>query len=59
MDDYFEMWQKLLLDIEHAVQEGLDEGFDMHPDTVDGGKLIAYKYVLNKMHEFAQERRKR
>ena len=45
----FEKWQSLKSDIERAVEEGVERGFNMTPDTADGGKFVAYRYVLDYM----------
>lgn len=48
---YFEKWQKLKIDMELAVKEGFNEGFNMVPNTSDGGRFIAYRYILDMINE--------
>lgn len=47
----FENWKILREDMECAVEEGVDSGFNNTPDIANGGKYIAYKYVLDKMNQ--------
>lgn len=47
----FNKWQKLKQDMELAVKEGWDRGFNNMPDTADGGKFYAFRYVLDMMNE--------
>ena len=44
-------WQLLKEDIELAVEEGFDRGFNSTPDIAEGGMFKAYRYVLDKMND--------
>ena len=46
--DSTKKWNALKEDIELAVQEGIDCGYDTS-ETVDGGKFYSFRYVLDKM----------
>lgn len=48
--DYKQMWNKVKADMELAVEEGFDRGFHLTPETADGGRFIAYRYVLDMMN---------
>ena len=48
-------WNLLKDDIERAVEEGFQRGFNSVPDTADGGKFTAYRYVLDKMNELDEK----
>ena len=55
MNDFEEMWDSLKYDIEQAVSEGYSRGFNNIPETSDGGKFIAYRYILDKMDKLDAE----
>lgn len=44
-------WERLKNDMELAVEEGFAREFNNAPETADGGKFIAFRYVLDKMNE--------
>lgn len=48
---YSVKWKKMKSDMELAVEEGFSRGFNNAPETADGGKFIAFRYVLDKMNE--------
>ena len=49
--DYKKMWYELMDDMERAVEEGFNSGFHNEPNTGNGRRFIAYRYVLDKMNE--------
>lgn len=51
-----EKWKTLKEDMELAVEEGFQRGFSNTPDTAEGGKFIAYRYVLDMMERLDGEK---
>ena len=52
--NYKDLWYTLKFDIENAVQEGYQQGFDKG-NTVNSGKFKGYKYVLDTMNKMDGE----
>lgn len=44
-------WERLKNDMELAVEEGFNRGFCNSPETSEGGKFVAFRYILDKMNE--------
>jgi hypothetical protein len=53
--DFEQMWKKLKADMELAVEEGFNRGFHSTPETSDGGRFVAFRYVYDKMCEMDGE----
>lgn len=56
MSDFRKMWDDLKFDMELAVEEGFERGFNSQPETEDGGRFIAFRYVLDMMNEMEGEK---
>lgn len=48
-------WTKLKSDVERAVEEGFERGFNNSPETPDGAKFVAFRYVLDLMNRLDGE----
>lgn len=53
-NNYKELWHTLKFDMENAVREGCQQGFDKG-NTVNSGKFKAYQYVLDTMNKMDGE----
>lgn len=53
-NNYKELWNTLKFDMENAVREGYEQGFDKG-STVNSGKFKAYQYVLDTMNKMDGE----
>lgn len=55
--DFRKMWNDLKADMKVAVEEGFDRELHSMPETHDGGRFVAYRYVLDKMNEMEGEKK--